>query len=399
MIVAGVPRETADGERRVALVPAVLPSLTKGGIEVLVETGAGVSAGFSNSAYEEKGARIAPSRAVLFAQADCVLQVRGAGAEGGPEAAGLRDGQISIGFYDPLSFPERIADVAATRAACLSMELMPRITRAQSMDVLSSMATIAGYKAVLLAASHLPRMFPMLMTAAGTVAPAHVFVVGVGCRRTCRPSPRLAASAPWSSAYDVRPAVQGAGREPRREVRGTRARDRRGRRQGRLRQSTGRRLLPPPARADGRAWWRESDVVITTAAVPGKQGARCWSPPRWSRGMKPGSVIVDLAAERGGNCELTRAGETVVARRRDDPRPGQPAVERSPITPARCTPRTSRPSSCTWSKTAQLNLDAGRRDHPRDAGRRDGAVVHPRVTQLLGEGKPNEASPKKEKEA
>jgi H+-translocating NAD(P) transhydrogenase subunit alpha len=172
-MIVGVPKETIPGERRVALVPGVLPSLTGKGFEVLIEAGAGVAAGFPDEQYEAKGARIVASRAELIAAAEIVAQVRGA-------TEGWREGQVAIGFYDPLSEPASVGQLASTGAIGFSMELMPRITRAQSMDALSSMATIAGYKAVILAAEYLPRLFPMLMTAAGTLAPAKVFVVGVG---------------------------------------------------------------------------------------------------------------------------------------------------------------------------------------------------------------------------
>lgn len=298
-MIVGVPKETQAGERRVALIPAILPSLTGKGFEVLVETGAGAAAGFPDEAYSAKGARIAASRGELLAAADVVVQVRG-------ESAGLRTGQTAIGFYDPLSQPEAIGALAATGAAAFSMELMPRITRAQSMDALSSMATIAGYKAVILAAQHLPRIFPMLMTAAGTIAPAKVFVVGVGVAglQAIATAKRLGALV---SAYDVRPAV-------REQV-----------------ESVGAKFVELPLEAEGaedkggyataqdESFYRrqrelmtrvlaESDVVITTAAVPGRK-APILITEEMVKGMAPGSVIVDLAIERGGNCEITEPGQ------------------------------------------------------------------------------------------
>lgn len=301
-MIVGVPKETQAGERRVALIPAILPSLTGKGFEVLVETGAGAAAGFTDEAYSAKGARIAASRGELLAAADVVAQVRG-------ESAGLRSGQTAIGFYDPLSQPEAIRELAATGAAGFSMELMPRITRAQSMDALSSMATIAGYKAVILAAEYLPRIFPMLMTAAGTVAPAKVFVVGVGVAglQAIATAKRLGALV---SAYDVRPAV-------REQV-----------------ESVGAKFVELPLEAAGaedkggyataqdESFYRrqrelmtrvlaESDVVITTAAVPGRKAPTLIT-EEMVRGMAPGSVIVDLAIERGGNCEITEAGQVAV---------------------------------------------------------------------------------------
>jgi NAD(P) transhydrogenase subunit alpha len=302
-MIVGVPKETVSGERRVALTPQALPSLAKGGFEVTVEAGAGAPAGFDDRAYQEKGARIAASRDTLYENAAIVLQVHAS-------TAPVRPGQIVIGLFDPFSNPSLTAAAAATGAACFSMELMPRITRAQSMDVLSSMATIAGYKAVLLAANHLPKLFPMLMTAAGTLAPAKVFVIGAGVAglQAIATAKRLGAVV---SAYDVRPAV-------REQV-----------------ESVGGRFVELPletagaedksgyAQAQEESFYRrqrelmtrvlaESDVVITTAAVPGKK-APVLITAEMAAGMAPGSVIVDLAAERGGNCELTRQDEVVQA--------------------------------------------------------------------------------------
>lgn len=298
-MIVGVPKETFPGERRVALVPGVLPSLTGKGFEVLIEAGAGVAAGFPDEQYEAKGARIVASRAELIEAAEVVAQVRGA-------TEGWREGQVAIGFYDPLSEPAGVGQMATTGAIGFSMELMPRITRAQSMDALSSMATIAGYKAVILAAEYLPRLFPMLMTAAGTLAPAKVFVVGVGVAglQAIATAKRLGGVV---SAYDVRPAV-------REQV-----------------ESVGAKFVELPlevegaedkggyAQAQDENFYRrqrelmarvlsESDVVITTAAVPGKK-APVLITEEMVKGMAPGSVVVDLAVERGGNCEITVAGE------------------------------------------------------------------------------------------
>jgi len=308
----GVPKETFPGERRVALVPGVLPSLGKAGIQVLVEPGAGSAAGFPDSAYEEKGGKIAPSRADLFGSADLILQVRALGANpvaGRADAALYRTGQNVITLCRPLSSPEEIRELAENGVTVFSLELLPRITRAQSMDVLSSMSTVAGYKAVLLAAAELPRMFPLLMTAAGTVSPARVFVVGGGVTGLTAISTarRLGAVV---EAYDVRPAVK-------EQV-----------------ESLGAKFveLPLPGESvEGEGGYAKildeeiyrlqrdtmsrvvagSDVVITTAQVPGKK-APLLITGEMVAGMASGSVIVDLAAEQGGNCELTRAGETVV---------------------------------------------------------------------------------------
>ena len=298
----GVPKETVRGERRVALVPGVIASLTAKGAEVLVEAGAGTAAGFTNAAYTGKGAQIV-SREQIFAGADVVVQVRAGG-----DLSALRSGQAVIGFFDPLGAPQAMRDLAGTGATAFSIELMPRITRAQSMDALSSQATVAGYKAVLMAADKLPRMFPMLMTAAGTITPARVFVLGAGVAglQAIATAKRLGAVI---EAYDVRPEVK-------EQV-----------------QSVGAKFVELPldtaaaegtggyAAAQDESFYRRqrevlakvvaaSDVVITTAAIPGQK-----SPVLITRemveSMAPGSVIVDLAAERGGNCEATRADEVV----------------------------------------------------------------------------------------
>jgi NAD(P) transhydrogenase subunit alpha len=309
-MIVGVPKESFPGERRVALVPTALRPLIKAGLEVLVESGAGVSAGYPDSVYADKGAKIASSRDEVFG-ADIVVQVRGYGAnpdEGKADVERLRDGQIVIGMFEPLTSIPAAKEVAAKGATLFAMELIPRITRAQSMDVLSSMATIAGYKAVLLAADNLPKMFPMMMTAAGTISPARVFVVGAGVAglQAIASAKRHGAIV---EAYDVRPAVKEqieslGGKFLELELEAGDAEDKGG-----------------YAKAMGEEFYRkqremmtkvvaECDVVITTAAVPGKK-APVLITAEMVRGMTPGSVIVDLAAERGGNCELTRAGETV----------------------------------------------------------------------------------------
>ncbi len=311
-MIVGIPRETFPGEQRVALIPADLPTLFKIGLEVVVESGAGVAAGFPDAAYTEKGAQIVASRKDLFAAAELILQVRAAGAN--PELAAadlvlMRPGQQLIAFLEPLWDPQGIARLAEQGITAFSMELMPRISRAQSMDALSSMATIAGYKAVVLAACTMPRIFPMLMTAAGTLAAARVFVIGVGVAglQALATAKRMGAI---TEAYDVRPAVKD-------QV-----------------ESVGAKFVELPletgaaedkggyAKALGEDFYRRqqelmttvvarNDVVITTAAVPGKKSPLLIT-EAMVKAMKPGSIIVDLAAERGGNCELTRADETVV---------------------------------------------------------------------------------------
>ena len=300
----GIPKETSPGETRVAVIPAAVPPLVKSGLEVAIETGAGTAAGFPDETYRSQGATVV-SRPELFQSSDIVLQVRATPAD--PSL--LRSGQTVIGFADPLGNPQAVRQLAPTGINLFSMELMPRITRAQSMDALSSMATIAGYKAVLLAATTLPRMFPMLMTAAGTISPARVFIMGAGVAglQAISTARRLGAKV---EAYDVRPAVK-------EQV-----------------QSLGARFVELPleaadaedkggyAKAQDESFYRRqremmmkvvaaSDVVITTALIPGKR-APILVTTEMVEAMAPGSVVVDLAAERGGNCELTRADEIVV---------------------------------------------------------------------------------------
>ena len=310
-IVIGVLAESFPGERRVALVPAALPVLTKAGAEVLIEPAAGEPAGFPDSDYIEKGAQIAQDRAGVFASADAILQVRSLGAnpdEGAADLALLRTGQVVIGFGEPLTSVDAARQLAQRGVSFLAMELMPRITRAQSMDALSSMATIAGYKAALIAADNLPRMFPMLMTAAGTVAPARVLIIGAGVAglQAIATARRLGALV---SGYDVRPAAK-------EQVESLGARfvvlDL---------ESAGAEDKGGYAKAMGEEFYRrqrelmgavlaENNVVITTAAVPGKKAPVLITREMVHR-MAPGSLIVDIAAERGGNCELTRPGEIV----------------------------------------------------------------------------------------
>ena len=308
----GIPRETCTGERRVAMVPSTAAKLIKGGWDVLVESGAGDSAGFRDDAYTSAGARVVAERAAVFADADVIAQVRAAGANpdaGQADIERLREGQYVIGMCDPLSAPQPLAAVAARGASCFALELLPRITRAQSMDVLSSMATVAGYKAVLLAANALPRMFPMLMTAAGTITPARVFIVGAGVAglQAIATAKRLGAVV---RAYDVRPAVREqveslGGKFVQFELE-TSSAEAAGGYAREMDEEFYRRQRELMGKVVG-----ESDVVITTAAVPGK-AAPVLVTADMVRRMAPGSVIVDLAAERGGNCELTRADETVM---------------------------------------------------------------------------------------
>ncbi|HTT66657.1 MAG TPA: Re/Si-specific NAD(P)(+) transhydrogenase subunit alpha [Gemmatimonadales bacterium] len=311
-MIVGVPKESFPGERRVAIVPSVVPSLTKAGFEVAIEAGAGVSAGYLDKDYADKGARILGNRAEVFKTADVVVQVLCYGSNdrtGKDDLPLYRQGQFLVGFLRPLGAVETLKDIASKGVSSFSVELMPRITRAQSMDALSAMATISGYKAVLLAADTLPRLCPMLTTAAGTITPSRILVIGAGVAglQAIATARRLGAVV---SAYDVRPAVKEqvqslGGRFVELPLEAKDAQDARGyataqdetfyRRQ---RELLGRVVA-------------ESDVVITTAVVPGK-AAPILVTEDMVKGMAPGSVIVDLAAERGGNCELTEAGTIVV---------------------------------------------------------------------------------------
>jgi NAD(P) transhydrogenase subunit alpha len=311
-MIIGVPKESFPGERRVALVPAVIPNLTKAGFEMWVEAGAGHSAGYRDEDYAAKGAKIVPERAEVFRAADVIVQVLCYGSNDKTGAADLpllRRGQILVGFLRPLGFRESIQEIAATGVSAFSIELMPRTTRAQSMDALSSMATICGYKAVLLAAETLPKIFPMLTTAAGTVTPARVFVIGAGVAglQAIATARRLGAVA---SAYDLRPAAKEqvhsvGGRFVELPIVVEDAQDARG-----YAKAQDENFYQRQAEMLGNVV-AESDVVVTAAVIPGKR-----SPVLITRDMvhkmAPGSVIVDLAAERGGNCEVTRPGEVAV---------------------------------------------------------------------------------------
>jgi proton-translocating NAD(P)+ transhydrogenase subunit alpha len=312
-VIVGVPKESYPGERRVALVPVAIPNLTKAGLEVVIEAGAGEQAGYQDSAYAEKGAKILPDRAAVFGTADIILQVLCYGSNditGKADLPLMRRGQALIGFLRPFGSAEVVQQIAQAGVIAFSVELMPRTTRAQSMDALSSMATVCGYKAVLLAAETSPRIFPMMTTAAGTVTPARVFVIGAGVAglQAISTARRLGAVA---SAYDMRPAAKEqvqslGGRFVELPIEAKDAQDARG--YGTAQDETfyarQRELLTKVV--------AESDVVITAAVIPGKKSPVLIT-GEMVKGMAPGSVIIDVAAERGGNCELTRMGETVKA--------------------------------------------------------------------------------------
>ena len=299
-----VPRETVPGEQRVAVTPDVAGRLVKSGCSVVVERGAGERAGFLDAAYESAGAALAPDARACIGQADVVLKVQPPSDE---EIAGVPAGATLIAFLQPLTNPRIAQGLARQHVTALAMELIPRISRAQNMDALSSQATVAGYKAVLIAADLLPKFFPMLMTAAGTIPPAKVFVIGAGVAglQAIATARRLGAVV---TGFDVRPVVKeqveslgasfvSAEAQADAEGAGGYAKELSEKQQERVRQVIAKAVA-------------ESDVVVTTALVPGKR-APLLVTHAMVESMRPGSVIVDLAAEAGGNCEATAPGDTV----------------------------------------------------------------------------------------
>lgn len=382
-ITVGVPRETYPGERRVAITPKACEGLRKLGLETRIEIAAGVEAGFPDEQYTSRGAHVV-TRQEVFDRADIVLQVRGLGAnpiQGRADLPLLRSGQVLIGFGEPLTAIGECSDLAKAGVSSFAVELMPRITRAQSMDALSSMATVSGYEAVLLAAVTLPKMFPMLMTAAGTITPAKVFVLGAGVAglQAIATARRLGAVV---CAYDVRSAVK-------EQVESVGAKfvvldvD-----------SGGSEDKGGYAKAMDDAFYRRQrelltevlrvqDVVITTAAVPGRK-APVLITAGMAEAMTPGSVIVDIAAERGGNCELTRAGETFV---------------HNGVTiagPVNLPSRAPRDASQMYASNIIAFLKLLVRDGALNLNREDeivretlvthgNEVVHPRVRELIGQ--------------
>ena len=299
----GVPKESAPGERRVSLVPESVQRLAARGIETVVETGAGAAAAYADDSYAEAGATIVSSFGDVAASSDVVAKVQKPSDD---ELQTLADGQLLVGFLQPLTDREGIERLASRGVVAFAMESIPRITRAQPMDALSSQATVAGYKAAILAAERLPKLFPLLMTAAGTITPASVLVLGAGVAglQAIATARRLGAVV---SAFDVRPVVQeqveslgakfldlGVRGE---ETAGGYAQELSEEQQRRQQEELERRIP-------------EFDVVITTALVPGRAAPRL-IPAAAATAMRPGSVIIDLAAEAGGNCELTQPGEEV----------------------------------------------------------------------------------------
>lgn len=384
-MIAAVLKENSPGEKRVALIPRNVGPLVKTGLEVLVESGAGAASLYPDAEYEKEGAGIESDRAALLAKADLVLTVRGPGAYPDFPVADLdqlKSGAVLIGFLEPLAQPETMEALAGRGLTAFSMELVPRITRAQSMDALSSMANISGYEAVLLAANHSPKMFPMQMTAAGTITPAKVFVLGAGVAglQAIATARRLGALV---EAYDIRPVVK-------EQV-----------------ESLGARFVELEietevaegkggyAAAQSDEFYRRQrellgkhlesvDVVITTAAVPGKR-APILITTEMAEHLRPGSVVVDLAAEKGGNCELTRAGEVVehqgIIVLGPENLPSQAAYHASQMYSKNVATFVE-----LLAKGGDLTLDLEDEIITGTLVAHEGKVVHPAVLKALGQG-------------
>jgi len=384
----GVPCETFPGERRVALTPRACDALITGGknfakFEVTVEYSAGLEAGFTDDEYARRGVRLG-TRQEVFAAADIIAQARTPGSNpihGRADIPLLRAGQIVIGFGDPLTSLRECSDLAEAGVSLFAMEMVPRITRAQTMDALSSMASIAGYEAVLMAAGTLPKMFPMMMTAAGTITPAKVLILGAGVAglQAIATAKRLGAVV---SAYDLRAAV-------REQIESLGAKfvvlDL---------ETAGGEDKGGYAKAMDEAFYkrqrelltvvlREQDVVITTAAVPGRK-APILITGEMAESMAQGSVIVDIAAERGGNCELTRAGETVVHRGVTILGPTNLA-SRAPYHASQMYATNIVNLLRTLVKDDAITIDATDEIIRETLVTHQGKVVHPRVASLVGE--------------
>ena len=302
----GVPKEIATGERRVALVPDAVPLVVKAGVDVLIESGAGDGAHFADAEYQKAGARLVPDAAALWREADVVLKVHKPSAK---EIDFLREGAVLVGFLQPLTDFELVKHLVRRKVTAFAMEAVPRISRAQRMDALSSQANVAGYKAVLIAASSLPKIFPMMMTAAGTILPAKILVLGAGVAglQALATARRLGAQV-WG--YDVRPVVkeqvESLGAKFLEFDLGLKDIEDKG--------GYARELSPEAKHRQQELLaekMKEFDVVISTALIPGKPAPRLITKETVA-GMHPGSVIVDLAAEAGGNCELTEPDKVVV---------------------------------------------------------------------------------------
>ena len=312
-MIIGITRELVAGENRVSLCPDNVQSLVEKGLELLIEQNAGAQAGFSDDDYISVGAKVVSDRDELFTKSDVILQVQSFGSNtenADDDLKRLKAKQLVIGMMEPLAQPQAAQQVASTGATAIALEMVPRISRAQSMDVLSSMATLAGYRSVLLGAEAAPRILPMLMTAAGTVQPARVLIMGVGVAglQACATAKRLGAVV---EAYDVRPAAReqiiSVGATPVELDLPTESSEGAG---GYAKKQSEEFLRMQ--REQMTAVVARQDIIITTAAIPGAKSPILVTEDML-KAMKTGSVVVDLAAERGGNCESTQMGKTVVA--------------------------------------------------------------------------------------
>ena len=382
-LIVAVPKETFPGENRVALVPAAIASLIKAGLEIQIEASSGSLAGYPDALYQEKGATVVADRQQLITGADVIVQVRTLGAN--PQAGRgdldlLHSGQVVIGMADPLSQPQIARSIAEKGVQLLALELMPRITRAQSMDVLSSMATISGYKAVLMAADRLPKMFPLMMTAAGTIRAARVLVIGAGVAglQAIATARRLGAVV---EAYDVRPVVKeqveslGA-KFVEMELETGQAQDKGG---------YANQLSDDFYRRQRQLMLRvveQCDVVVTTAVIPGKK-APILITREMVEAMAPGSVIVDLAAERGGNCELTEPDKDIVTDGVTILGPTNPAST-IPFHASQMYAKNVATFLGHLVRDGQINLDVEDEIVGSTLVTQGGQVVHPRVRELLG---------------
>ncbi|MCA9034140.1 MAG: Re/Si-specific NAD(P)(+) transhydrogenase subunit alpha [Planctomycetaceae bacterium] len=380
--VAGVPREADPEERRVALVPQSLPALKKLNVDVILQAGAGEAAGFPDALYREKGATIVDDRDAVYSQAGIILQVRTLGAcgdYGDADVGRFRSGQVVISGCEPLWCPQGVQRAAASGATIFSLELVPRITRAQSMDILSSMATIAGYRAVLLAATAAPRMFPLMMTAAGTLKPARVMVIGAGVAglQAIASAKRLGAVV---LGYDIRPAVREqveslGGKFVELDVKADDAESKGG---------YAKEMSDDFYRRQQEALKKviaECDVVITTAAIPGRK-APVLLTKEMAEAMAPGSVIVDIAAERGGNCEVTVPGQTIQHNGITVIGPVNLASS-IPVHASEMFSKNITTFLTPLIKSGELKIDLNDEVLRETLVARDGEVVNPRVRSLL----------------
>lgn len=382
-MIVGVPTETYPNERRVALVPSVVPMLSRIQVDTVVQAGAGNEAGFPDQLYAEQNAQIAKSREEVFDSADVILQVRGPGANaeaGKDDVALLKSGQVLIALLDPLNSLESARELAEKGVTAFALEMVPRISRAQSMDALTSQATIVGYKAVLLAAEGLNKIFPMMMTAAGTITPARVFVVGAGVAglQAIATAHRLGAVV---QGYDIRPDVKNQVEslgakfvQIELETEGAEATGGYAQAMGEEFYTRQRELLANVV--------ADSDVVITTAAVPGRK-APILITEEMVKAMSPGSVIVDVAAEGGGNCELTKPSETIEEHNVTIMGPTNMASS-IPLHASQMYARNQLSFLRNIVKDGELNLDMSDQITKESLLTHSGEVVNNRVREMLG---------------